>query len=58
MLAAVLRLARLAIVTSLAFIFVPNVVIWRGAAARLGLGALTYLRDGESVEAMSRIGRN
>jgi len=31
---------------------------WQSAAARLVLGALTYLRDGESVEAMSRIGSN
>jgi DNA helicase-2/ATP-dependent DNA helicase PcrA len=32
--------------------------LWQSAAARLVLGALTYLRDGESVEAMSRIGSN
>src|SRR5262249_13223738 len=31
---------------------------WQSAAARLVLGALTYLRDGDSVEAMSRIGSN
>src|SRR5262249_6754781 len=32
--------------------------LWQSAAARLVLGALTYLRDGESAEAMSRIGSN
>ena len=32
--------------------------LFQSAAARLVLGALTYLRDGESVEAMSRIGSN
>jgi ATP-dependent DNA helicase UvrD/PcrA len=31
---------------------------WQSAAARLVLGALTYVRDGDSVEAMSRIGSN
>src|SRR5262249_36407118 len=31
---------------------------WQSAAARLVLGALTYLRNGESVEAMIRIGSN
>jgi DNA helicase-2/ATP-dependent DNA helicase PcrA len=31
---------------------------WQSAAARLVLGALIYLRDGESTEAMSRIGSN
>ena len=32
--------------------------LFQSAAARLVLGALTYLRDGESAEAMSRIGSN
>jgi DNA helicase II / ATP-dependent DNA helicase PcrA len=32
--------------------------VWQGVAARLMLGALFYLRDGASVEAMSRIGTN
>jgi DNA helicase-2/ATP-dependent DNA helicase PcrA len=32
--------------------------LWQSAAARLVLGALTYLRDGQSAEAMSRIGSN
>lgn len=32
--------------------------LWQSAAARLVLGALTYLRDGESAEAMSRMGSN
>ena len=32
--------------------------VWQSAAARLVLGALTYLREGESAEAMSRIGSN
>jgi DNA helicase II / ATP-dependent DNA helicase PcrA len=32
--------------------------VFQSAAARLVLGALTYLRDGESAEAMSRIGSN
>jgi len=32
--------------------------LFQSAAARLVLGALTYLRDGESPEAMSRIGSN
>src|SRR5262249_37956931 len=31
---------------------------WQSAAARLVLGALIYLGDGESAEAMSRIGSN
>src|SRR5262249_4197033 len=31
---------------------------WQSSAARLVLGALTYLRDGETAEAMSRIGSN
>jgi DNA helicase II / ATP-dependent DNA helicase PcrA len=30
--------------------------LWQGVAARLVVGALYYLRDGESVEAMSRMG--
>jgi ATP-dependent DNA helicase UvrD/PcrA len=30
--------------------------VWQSVAARLVVGALFYLRDGESVEAMSRIG--
>jgi DNA helicase-2/ATP-dependent DNA helicase PcrA len=30
--------------------------LWQGAAARLVVGSLYYLRDGESVEAMSRMG--
>jgi DNA helicase-2/ATP-dependent DNA helicase PcrA len=30
--------------------------LWQGVAARLVVGALFYLRDGESVEAMSRMG--
>jgi DNA helicase-2/ATP-dependent DNA helicase PcrA len=30
--------------------------LWQGAAARLVVGSLHYLRDGESVEAMSRMG--
>jgi DNA helicase-2/ATP-dependent DNA helicase PcrA len=30
--------------------------LWQSVAARLVVGALFYLRDGESVEAMSRIG--
>jgi DNA helicase-2/ATP-dependent DNA helicase PcrA len=30
--------------------------LWQGAAARLVVGALHYLRDGETVEAMSRMG--
>ena len=30
--------------------------LWQSVAARLVVGALHYLRDGESVEAMSRIG--
>jgi DNA helicase II / ATP-dependent DNA helicase PcrA len=29
---------------------------WQGVAARLVLGSLHYLRDGESIEAMSRMG--
>src|SRR5262245_60632024 len=32
--------------------------LFQSAAARLVLGAFTYLRDGESAEAMSRIGSN
>jgi DNA helicase II / ATP-dependent DNA helicase PcrA len=32
--------------------------LWQSAAARLVHGALLYLRDGESAEAMSRIGSN
>jgi len=32
--------------------------LFQSAAARLVLGGLTYLRDGESAEAMSRIGSN
>src|SRR5499427_3200704 len=31
---------------------------WQSAAARLVLGALIYLHDGENIEAMSRIGSN
>src|SRR5262249_51718221 len=30
--------------------------VWQSVAARLVVGSLFYLRDGESVEAMSRIG--
>jgi DNA helicase-2/ATP-dependent DNA helicase PcrA len=30
--------------------------LWQGVAAKLVVGALYYLRDGESVEAMSRMG--
>jgi DNA helicase-2/ATP-dependent DNA helicase PcrA len=30
--------------------------LWQGVAARLVVGSLYYLRDGESVEAMSRLG--
>ncbi len=30
--------------------------LWQGVAARLVVGSLYYLRDGESVEAMSRMG--
>jgi DNA helicase-2/ATP-dependent DNA helicase PcrA len=30
--------------------------LWQGVAARLVVGSLHYLRDGESVEAMSRMG--
>ena len=30
--------------------------LWQGVAAKLVVGALHYLRDGESVEAMSRMG--
>jgi len=30
--------------------------LWQSVAARLAVGSLYYLRDGESVEAMSRIG--
>jgi DNA helicase-2/ATP-dependent DNA helicase PcrA len=30
--------------------------LWQGVAARLVIGSLHYLRDGESVEAMSRMG--
>ena len=32
--------------------------LWQSAAARLVVGALAYLRDGETPEAMSRIGSN
>jgi ATP-dependent DNA helicase UvrD/PcrA len=32
--------------------------LWQSVAARLVVGALYYLRDGESVEAMSRMGSN
>ena len=30
--------------------------VWQGAAAKLVVGALHYLRDGESAEAMMRLG--
>ena len=32
--------------------------LWQGVAAKLVVGALTYLRDGESGDAMSRLGTN
>ena len=32
--------------------------LWQSVAARLVVGALTYLRDGDSGEAMSRLGTN
>jgi DNA helicase-2/ATP-dependent DNA helicase PcrA len=32
--------------------------LWQGVAAKLVVGALYYLRDGESVEAMSRMGNS
>ena len=32
--------------------------LWQGVAAKLVIGALYYLRDGESPQAMSRLGSN